>query len=217
MHSEFGCEFKVLSNHDQSTLEITFCSAYNLSFLHHRIKNCLTLEIGVQCIQNLHVNSQYSQIMTTLPQKFLFAVHRNIIRYFQFGPMEKTMKQITAIFVDHDVLYKISILHPALYTVCLYSPSLFFTIRIIGNGNNQLFKISMSPYTRSDTMKRNKGKNGFFHYNFNSFKDSVDRLMRLSLLCNGDFSGGFSCHFSGHFSSPFYAAVTSAVTSVPRA
>ena len=63
------------------------------------------------------------------------------------------MKQITAIFVDHDVLYKISILHTALYTVCLYSPSLFFTIRIIGNGNNQLFKISMSPYTRSDTMK----------------------------------------------------------------
>ena len=26
------------------------------------------------------------------------------------------MKQITAIFVDHDVLYKISLLHPALYT-----------------------------------------------------------------------------------------------------
>ena len=153
MHSEFACEFIVWSNHDHSTQEITFCSAYDSFCLHHRIKNCSTLEIGVQCIQNLHVNSQYSQIMTTLPQKLLFVVHRNIIRYFHFGPMEKPMKQITAIFVDHDVLYKISILHTALYTVCLYSPSLFFTIRIIGNGNNQLFKISMSPYTRSDTMK----------------------------------------------------------------
>ena len=116
MHSEFACEFIVWSNHEHSTLEITFCSAYNSFCLHHRIKNCSTLEIGVQCIQNLHVNSQYSQIMTTLPQKLLFVVHRNIIRYFHFGPMEKPMKQITAIFVDHDVLYKISLLHPALYT-----------------------------------------------------------------------------------------------------
>ena len=57
MHSEFACEFIVWSNHEDSTLEITFRSAYNLSFLHHRMKNCLTLEIGVQCIQNLHVNS----------------------------------------------------------------------------------------------------------------------------------------------------------------
>ena len=68
--------------------------------------------------------------------------------------MKKPMNQITAIFVDHDVLYKISLLHPVLYTVCLYSPSLFFTIRIIGNGNNKLiFRISMSPYSRSDKMK----------------------------------------------------------------
>ena len=95
MHSEFACEFIVWSNHEHSTLEITFCSAYNSFCLHHRIRNCSTLEIGVQCIQNLHVNSQYSQIMTTLPQKLLFVVHRNIIRYFHFGPMEKPMKQIT--------------------------------------------------------------------------------------------------------------------------
>ena len=109
MHSEFVCEFIVRSNHDPSTLEFTFSSTQNLYCSHHRIKNCPTLEIGVQCIQNLHVNSQYSQIMTTLPQKLLFAVHRNIIRYFHFGPMEKPMNQITAIFVDHDVLYKISL------------------------------------------------------------------------------------------------------------
>ena len=109
MHSEFACEVIVQSDHDHSTLEITFWSAQNLFFSHHRIKNCSTLEIGVQCIQNLHVNSQYSQIMTTLPQKLLFTVHRNIIRYFHFGPMEKPMNQITAIFVDHDVLYKISL------------------------------------------------------------------------------------------------------------
>ena len=149
MHSEFACEFIVWSNHEHSTLEITFCSAYNSFCLHHRIRNCSTLEIGVQCIQNLHVNSQYSQIMTTLPQKLLFVVHRNIVRYFHFGPMEKLMKHINAIFVDHDVLYKISLLHPALYKV----PVSFLKIWIIENGNNQLFQISMSPYTRSDTMK----------------------------------------------------------------
>ena len=153
MHSEFVSEFIVQSNHDTSTIEITFSSTQNLYSSHHRIKNCPTIEIGVQCIQNLHVNSQYGQIMTTLPQILLIAVHRNIIRYFHFGPMDKLMKLIAAIFVDNDVLYKMSLLHPALYSVCLYSPSLFFTIRIIGNGNNKLFQISMSPYTRSDTMK----------------------------------------------------------------
>ena len=131
MHSEFACEFIVWSNHEHSTLEITFCSTYNSFCLHHRIKNCSTLET-----------------VTTLPQKLLFVVHKNIIRYFHFGSMEKPMKQISAIFVDHDVLYKISLLHPALYTVCF-----FFKIRIIENGNNQLFQISMSPYSRSDTMK----------------------------------------------------------------
>ena len=46
-----------------------------------------------------------------------FRSYRNIVRYFHFGPMEKLMKQINAIFVDHDVLYKISLLHPALYKV----------------------------------------------------------------------------------------------------
>ena len=88
MHSEFISEFIVQSNHDTSTLEITFISTQNLYCSHHRIKNCPTLEIGVQCIQNLHVNSQYGQIMTTLPQILLFAVHRNIIRYSHFGPMD---------------------------------------------------------------------------------------------------------------------------------
>ena len=88
MHSEFVSEFIVQSNHDTSTLEITFSSTQNLYCSYHRIKNCPTLEIGVQCIQNLHVNSQYGQIMTTLPQILLFAVHRNIIRYFHFGPMD---------------------------------------------------------------------------------------------------------------------------------
>ena len=38
MHSEFACEVIVQSDHDHSTLEITFCSAYNLFCLHHRIK-----------------------------------------------------------------------------------------------------------------------------------------------------------------------------------
>ena len=88
MHSEFVSEFIVQSNHDTSTIEITFSSTQNLYSSHHRIKNCPTIEIGVQCIQNLHVNSQYGQIMTTLPQILLFAVHRNIIRYFHFGPMD---------------------------------------------------------------------------------------------------------------------------------
>ena len=105
LHSKFACEFMVQSNHDLYTLEITFCGAQNLFCSHHRIKNRPTLEIGIQCIQNLHVNSWYSQIMTALPQKLLFAVHRNIIRYFHFGPVEKPMNQITAIFVDYDVLY----------------------------------------------------------------------------------------------------------------
>ena len=100
LHSEFACEFMVQSNHDLYTLEITFCGAQNLFCSHHRIKNCPTLEIGIQCIQNLHVNLWYSQIMTALPQKLLFAVHRNIIRYFHFGPMEKQMNQITAIFIS---------------------------------------------------------------------------------------------------------------------
>ena len=97
MHSEFVSEFKVWSNHDHSTLEITFCSAQNLFCSHHKIRNCPTLEIGVQCHHNLHRNSQYSQIMTILPQKLLFAVHRNIIRYFHFGSMGKQINQITAI------------------------------------------------------------------------------------------------------------------------
>ena len=97
MHSEFTFEFKVLSNHDHSTLEITFSSAQNLFCSHHRIKNCPTLEIRVQYMQNLHVNSQYSQIMTTLPQKLLFTVHRSIIRYFHFCPMAKQIHQITTI------------------------------------------------------------------------------------------------------------------------
>ena len=88
MHSEFVSEFIVQSNHGTSTLEITFSSPQNLYCSHHRKKNCPTLEIGVHCIQNLHVNSQYGQIMTTLPQILLFAVHRNIIRYFRFGPMD---------------------------------------------------------------------------------------------------------------------------------
>ena len=97
MHSEFAFEFKVWSNHDHSTLEITFCSAQNLFCSHRKIRNCPTLEIGVQCHHNLHGNSQYSQIMTILPQKLLFAVHRNIIRYFHFGYMGKKISQITAI------------------------------------------------------------------------------------------------------------------------
>ena len=89
MHSEFICKFKVLSNHDHSTLEITFCSAQNLFCSHHKIRYCPTLEIGIQYNHNLHVNSQYNQIMAILPQKLLFAVHRNVIRYFHFGPMAK--------------------------------------------------------------------------------------------------------------------------------
>ena len=97
MHSEFVSEFKVWSNHDHSTLEITFCSAQNLFCSHRKIRNCPTLEIGVQCHHNLHGNSQYSQIMTILPQKLLFAVHRNIIRYIHFGSMGKQINQITAI------------------------------------------------------------------------------------------------------------------------
>ena len=106
MHSEFTCEFIVLSNHDHSSLKIAFCCAQNLFCFCHRIKNCATLEIGVEYIQNLHVNSQYSQIMATLPQKLLFAVHRNIKRYvFHFVPMEKQMNQITAIFMWIMIYY----------------------------------------------------------------------------------------------------------------
>ena len=33
--------------------------------------------------------------------------------YFHFGPMAKQINQITAIFVDHDVLYKTSPLQPS--------------------------------------------------------------------------------------------------------
>ena len=143
MHSEFACEFIIQSNHDHSNLEITFRSAQNSFCLHHRIKNCSTLEIGVQCIQNLHVNSQYSQLMTTLPQKLLFVVHRNIIRYFHFGPVEKPMNQITAIFVD--MYYKKDHFCTQLYIQLVYKAPLSFTFKIIGNGNNQTFQISMSP------------------------------------------------------------------------
>ena len=41
--------------------------------------------------------------------------------------MDKLMKQISAIFVDNDVLYKMSLLHPALYTVCFDN---FFELEI---------------------------------------------------------------------------------------
>ena len=122
MHSEFAFEFKVWSNHDHSTLEITFCSAQNLFCSHRKIRNCPTLEIGVQCHHNLHGNSQYSQIMTILPQKLLFEVHRNIIRYFHFGSMGKQINQITAIITfPPSSIYcwflKPSLVHSGSYTV----------------------------------------------------------------------------------------------------
>ena len=126
MHSEFACEFIVQSNHDHSTLEITFWSAQKLLFSHHGIKNCSTLENGVQCIHNLHVNSYYSQIMTTLPQNLLFVVHRNIIRYFHFAPMEKQVNQIIAIFVDHDVLIKYNSANQGLLQTLEKFPFLLF-------------------------------------------------------------------------------------------
>ena len=138
MHSEFMCKFKVLSNHDHSTLEITFCSAQNLFCSHHKIRNCPTLEIGVQYNHNLHVNSQYNQIMAILPQKLLFAVHRNVIRYFHFGPMAKPNH------CHHDELYTKDNFSTQFYILLVFK-ALSCTFRIIGNGNNQLFWISMSP------------------------------------------------------------------------
>ena len=120
MHSEFACKFIVWSNHDHSTLEITFGSAQNLFCSHHRIKNCPTLEIGVQYIQNLHANSWRSQIMTTLVQKLLLAVHRNITRYFHFGPMVKQINPITAtLCIIEKIIFAPSltcIMQPCIYT-----------------------------------------------------------------------------------------------------
>ena len=123
MHSEFACKFIVQSNHDHSTLEIAFGCAQNLFCSHHRIKNCSTLEIGVQYIQNLHANSWYSQIMTTPLQKLLFAVRRNIIRYFNFGPMVKQINRITAtLCIIEKVIFAPSltcIKQPCIY-ICRY-------------------------------------------------------------------------------------------------
>ena len=112
MHSEFVSEFIVQSNHDTSTLEITFSSTQNLYCSYHRIKNCPTLEIGVRCIQNLHVNSQYGQIMTTLPQILLFAVHTNIIRYlaqkkFEFhAGVKKIFSNFSSMFLNPHKFFK---------------------------------------------------------------------------------------------------------------
>ena len=72
------------------------------------------------------MNSYYSQIMTTLPQKLLFAVHRNIIRYFHLGPMEKQVNQIIAIFVDHDVLIKYNSANQGLLQTLEKFPFLLF-------------------------------------------------------------------------------------------
>ena len=95
MHSEFVSEFIVQSNHDTSTLEITFSSTQNLYCSYHRIKNCPILEIGVQCIQNLHVNSQYVQSNHDhFTLEITFCSAQNLFVHSRFrGPLLLNTKQ----------------------------------------------------------------------------------------------------------------------------